>query len=1484
MPVEFYILCALPYSVRRDADFHVSVFVSPTIRPDGEDVLGRSRIFADWAATVRDRARFELYDQGGPIDCEPLLDAIDPAVWKAAFGPETPVRGPEVPQWQEPNRKWRSFSARTVADAAKSLHLATMYADPTTPPAPSRHPLAADVLRLAGQRPGARDYDERRLTERFDGLIESRESLATIEDIVEREQDWLNRIALELHRARRYYERSESQDPYQERPDPGAKPPQADKRPPEFHERCAMAGDHPALQRKLGLVVDLRVADPDRLRQSSWLGARIDIDGDGSGSRPTRVRCRVAGDDDLVTVAETAELIDAALRLGDEELFSVLDVDADGSALKTERFLWTLPRLMAIEQNEDPVNAASPALRSAGLTVARTRQARTIQGRLQRQHDLVALTAAGDQPLLSTEDVARGFRVEVWDDTAARWSSLHRRRIDLDVTGHGKVLDDLEEDGFSQGTAAHETPGVADSPVHVHDAVFGWEGWSLSAPRPGKRIVHADGDELPEDEAQVDDDELTHPIRISTEVQPGTLPRLRYGRSYAFRAWAVDLAGNSRPHSLNPAPLAQAADVLTAALPEATTAVAVPDGLRIATRGVLEARRLTSPPVEPRPEVLDHPEAGPEILRRLAVRRTGSTAVQAELADRAGIVAAVVAEAVGDVAQPFLTDTAVRTAAGLAGLISRHAATLAVDAVAALDTVTRPRPFLRWEPVPPPAVVPRHRYSEGESLRTLVIRSGVEQDPDTLAVTVTDPRTYAADTGYRATAERHLAPPKTTQIQAEQYGLFDQAIGSGDPAAQQRMLGWALTEDGTFADVDRADVDDPPNRIPQPGIELVHNGTLPEAPKTLPLARGEAPVAGQYVVHDVDELALPYLPDPLAAGVSVVFAEAGRDRTIAFPYGTEGFTAAYPGEWPVVEPYRLVLGDAAELTGNVTGRTLSFGLPAGDLQTFRLASSLRRSELDLFGPWRSMPPAVHDDPDVAEAAADGWMWGLTPYEDVRLVHAVPRPVEAPRPTRLTPDRPGGQTWVRLLGAVDVHGPSTDSLVAEASWTDPVDDLTLPRYEDRPATAIAFSTRIRPYEDLAVLGYGDSETTLPGVGRIGVHHGKHELGDTKHRVIEYRFRAATRFREYFRPELVANGNDSVTGPVTTVSVPSSAVPAPPVVHSVLPLFRWSDGTETEQPMARRHTRRAGVRIYLDRPWFSSGAGELLGVILAPSGSDVFGPPAEDQSGYPFVSKWGGDPVWYSRPVQQRALSMLQLDDLLHSAGLDDRHQPGRPVVAPAQLPLRLGPGSPTVLVAGYRPQYNADRKLWYADVALDPATAFWPFLRLAVCRYQPDSLDGCHLSAPVRCDFVQLPPERTASVSRTDDRHVRVVVTGQVGTREVPGRVPGSLAEIIDRNRTVAARLQRRDPEIDTDLGWQTVHTVRLVVRGTGDEPGELAWVGELDAGTSIPLVRPGTADSDWRVTIEEWETLPGDTASYGPVISRFPVWEKRLVYADELSL
>ena len=80
-------------------------------------------------------------------------------------------------------------------------------------------------------------------------------------------------------------------------------------------------------------------------------------------------------------------------------------------------------------------------------------------------------------------------------------------------------------------------------------------------------------------------------------------------------------------------------------------------------------------------------------------------------------------------------------------------------------TVTVPRPYLRWEPVPAPALVPRKELGTGEQPAVLVVRTGTDggEPPDT-----------------RASAERHLAAPKATQLEAEAAGKFDKAIGTGD--------------------------------------------------------------------------------------------------------------------------------------------------------------------------------------------------------------------------------------------------------------------------------------------------------------------------------------------------------------------------------------------------------------------------------------------------------------------------------------------------------------------------------------------------------------------------------------------------------------------------------------------------------------------------------------------------------------------------------
>ena len=1544
-----FVVVALPHSAREEEEFHVSLFVSPKLVPDlAEGRLNDHKAFVNWTRKLA-RASITLRDQDGTIDCEALLERTDATVWPRVFRPSTPVRGQAVPDWS--GRDFNSFDARNVATLAKTIHAAGMLASPTRPPTVAEHPLTGPMKDLTancyrpdprytvGREPQFRHpvYDESIATEALDAYLkdggrrllgvsdfDAAESITTL-------STFTARMAVELHRARRFYERPESlaQQTYQERPDTEATP--LPRREQEFHERCVACGDHPALLRKLGLVVDLRVRDVGRLATSAWLEGTIEVP--DAECHTARTRCRRTADGSLVTVGRTEDWRDGALLLGREDRFAVLDVDADGSALKSDRFIWSIPRLDKVEKNGDEINAASPALRAYGFTVARTGQAAGAKDNLERQRTLEA--TIGSSPELATEDVTRGMRVEVWDDRMKRWRSLHQRLTDVQVEGSGTVLDDLDNDGFIQGTPATTTPDAPDTaPVYVHEAMFGWDGWSLSAPRPGKRIRKATPAELADDpdRPEIVEDVPTsptgrwpYPLMFTHRATPGSLPRLRYGRSYAFRAWQVDLAGNSRPHELDPRPAAPANEV--AAVISDLVARAPADGARLwsaafrhAAENALTAGRLAA---QPDREQLS-PDLTAAIAPRLAeLRGARSTLPRVEVgALRRTAVHAAAEAAIGRLDEPLVLDTAVRDTSRIGDLAATQAASLKLLgpvselAVQALATVTPLKPFLRWDPVQPPAVVPRRAYTEGESLRVLVIRSGVTQDKDTLAIAVTGPADYAAAVagshpGYHDTSERHLAPPKATQITAELHGMFDTGIGAApsEKADADKVLAWALTEDGSFLDQTRADLDDPTVRVDQPGMELVDPPVPQTELKQLPLAPGEPPAPGQYVVHDTDDLTIPYLPDPLASGVSFVFPEAGRDRPVPlpFPLGGEGFTAAYGGTWPRIEPYRLVLAGADELDGRVAGRAIEISLPAGDVQRFQLSSSIPAGQLATLGPWATLSTVFTGTPEVVEAAADGWLWGLSPSESVMLVHAVPRPLAAPRPVTLTVVRGRGETAAWLLGGLDVHGASTDSVTAEASWTDPVDDVAAPEPEWHPKSEAAFQTPIQDWEDVAVLFAADAVAEVPDFGPVATHKAIHRFEDTRHRNVTYRFRATTRFREYFAPDLVApdpanplDDGKSVVSETVTLDVPSSARPAAPVVHSVIPLFRWEHGAEPEQPMARRHVRRAGVRIYLERPWYSSGDGEQLAVLLAPVTGDDFGPPPEDQSGFPWVSKVGSDPVWWAAEWAKRPMQELMLDNLLALGGFEDRREPGRPVTVGRNVQLPTQNGSFEVHAVGYQPQYNVERRLWYVDVALDPGHTMWTFVRLAVARYQPSSVDGCHLSMPVRCNFVQLPPERTLSVSRTDASRVRVVLSGATGTRtpevRIAGRAMPTYTQLVAQNRLVVARLQQRNPVIDSDLGWMTVTTQELPIRSSDGGRHLAVWTGELDAGREIELRRPldgaGVATgrtSTWRVVVEEWERFPGDPPSpveTGPsfVGPPAPVWEQRLVFADEVLL
>ncbi len=1535
MATESFLVTALPHSADPSEKVHVSLFVTHRLTPDGaQGVVGDFPTISDWTARLaRARVRLVGRTSGGGLVGIPVtadLSALTDRLWPLVFPADLPVRPWTTRDMTD--APWRTFPAHRMQQHALLVHAAGMFSSPVVSPTVRGNALTDPMLGAIGYGHfrrglsvddllrGASDMDSRatKLLDEVSGGGLVGRGLGTPGNTAAEGVAPLTLLAADAHRARRYYQRPEEATPHQDRPTPGAQGVPLAKPDPDFHARAAMIGDLSPLLRRLGLVIDLHVDDLATLAEVVAIQATLVLPRhENPVVNQPWTACAVSGRSFSATSAR-GDYVGALLRLGDEERFRVLDLDPDASGLKLEQYMRTLPRLLATETNGDPTTSAPPTLRATGFALARVDRAQDLHDRLSGAPGRDAALIAGTAPPLHLEDVARGVRLEVWDDLSGVWHSLHRRLVDVEIEGAGEVLTDTPDTGFLQGAALTRADGpdggVPGAPYHSHEVLAGWDGWSLAAARPGKVVVHEDGQEVLKDAPDPDPDPV-NPVATTARVEPATLPRLRYGRTYAFRAWAVDLAGNSAPHDVAgpdragprgadraPRPRTderlrrvaeKVAGARLAGLPlDATTTPGQPatDAGLSAVRAQI---RVLRPFVEPGPRQgqgaagLDLTEIRPTgveqldlvVRERLARRRERRGQVTA---GRRGQIEGLFAEQAA--ALPRLmerteaqTPTAMYAAALIAAVSTQQelSAGAAATLVALADLVTTPRPFLRWDPVIEPALVPRHRYTEAESLLTLVVRSGVEGPAeDGLTLTVVPPAVFATqsqaehpelDLAWRADSQRHVAPPKTSQYEAELHGMFDAAIGSGDPAALTAALAMALRESGTFLDPTVADPTTPGARLPQPGIAF-HSGPTAEVPDAATpedLRRGDPLTPGQYVVHDVDDLVLPYLPDPIATGLSLVFPDAGQDHHLAGLFAVEGVTLRYGGDWPLRRPLRFVLESGPALSGQVDGDAVRFAVPPGEQLRMRLSSALDRSALDLLGLWRSLPAQVRAIEVLAEAAADGWFWWLTPATEVRLVHAVPRPVEAPRPTVLVPLRLPGDTAVTLIGGVDLHGPSTQRLDVEATWSEWVDDPTKPGPTRVDAVAAAANTTVGYEEDLVILGGADQEVPLPDGTSVHVHRAVHQLGDTRHRTIDYRMRATTRYREYFDPRTVPTPEDlSVLGPVRALDVPSSARPAKPVVADVLPLFRWYEQTEPEQPFARRRTRRAGLRIHLERPWYSSGDGELLGVVLA------FGnnPLADDH-----VSQWGADPVFWQQGPALR--SVLPLVDVAHLVGLDDRIEGGRPVGPPVPHTLSDVPGNPAVWVLGYRPEYSPERGRWFVDVALDPGSAFGPFVKLAVARLQPSSLPGLHLSPVVACDIVPLPVERTATLSRPDIRTARVIVTGPVG---VPGGLTDGhtrgFAPLLAASRTVRARLETRVPGVASDLGWRTVAALDLPVLGF--EGTIVSWSGSLDLPEDLPPRRPGSSET-WRIVVEEWERLPADAPAGSST---------RLVYADHLPL
>ena len=274
-----------------------------------------------------------------------------------------------------------------------------------------------------------------------------------------------------------------------------------------------------------------------------------------------------------------------------------------------------------------------------------------------------------------------------------------------------------------------------------------------------------------------------------------------------------------------------------------------------------------------------------------------------------------------------------------------------------------------------------------------------------------------------------------------------------------------------------------------------------------------------------------------------------------------------------------------------------------------------------------------------------------------------------------------------------------------------------------------------------------------------------------------------------------------------------------------------------------------------------AGKKIGIKLP-------GPSAEEihRMLRPYVTQWGSDPVWASRlpllppttadfPLRISARSGLTLEELAPQA---------------------------KVSVAGHEVYFDADRALWYSDIEIDNGDAYYPFVRLALARYQPSSVDGAHLSRVSVTDFMQVVPDRTAEVALGSDA-ATVTIRGYGGENilarmwqaKFPDIVLGS--DLPAPNTSMRAVVERRPADLPGDLGWSPVGPE---VSLDPDADGfHVTWSGSV----AIP---PPQAGEDRRILITEIETYLRDMLPDDPpmMVSPADFVRERIVYADSFEL
>jgi hypothetical protein len=262
-------------------------------------------------------------------------------------------------------------------------------------------------------------------------------------------------------------------------------------------------------------------------------------------------------------------------------------------------------------------------------------------------------------------------------------------------------------------------------------------------------------------------------------------------------------------------------------------------------------------------------------------------------------------------------------------------------------------------------------------------------------------------------------------------------------------------------------------------------------------------------------------------------------------------------------------------------------------------------------------------------------------------------------------------------------------------------------------------------------------------------------------------------------------DTVLGPPHGVHVLASARPAAPKVVKVTPAWSVSPAEGSLSGGGINYSRVGGyLRVYLDRPWFSSGADELLGVVAMAAGTQSAAVLTEAR--LQWVTTMALGPISVSSANTGYLVSPASFSGTASVPSV-----PYRPAYSsPPELELvedTLGQ-VPGYYIWPYEVRYDNGSGLWFADVGITvgsygdaPPPGY--FVRLALVRFQPYAFPGAEISTVTLATFAQPVVDRSVSVTEGEGAgSVTVTVSGpgyygyrpvQSGTTQYDTRNPDS---------------------------------------------------------------------------------------------------------------